>query len=372
MTQSRKRGFLVSILALILAGCMTALTGCSEVMPDPQLSSSEEESSLPDESSSEENSSDENDVSEGNLNPMTGLYDLPDEAVGKRPVSIMINNIKIALPQSGISSADIIYEMPVEGGITRMMAVFADYTSIPTTGSIRSSRHNYLELVLPYDSIYVHFGGSTIAYDKIAEYGMKTVDGLKLSSAYYIQDKAVAAAKGKEHSYYIDSEHLQKALADYEIRTDLEGDAVPAFHFDQAYAAPAAATACSELKLPITGYITATFQYDAEKDAYKKLEFGANHIDANTGETVMVHNVFVLYTNIYTIDDKGRQQIDLEGGSGYYITGGKCQEITWSKAGVSEPFVYRDANGGELAVSPGNSWVCIVSDKQKSKAVISE
>ncbi len=371
MKRSRKRGFLVSVLALILAGCMTAFTGCSEVKPDPKPSSSEEESSLP-ESSSSEDSSEEDNTPEGNLNPMTGLYDLPDDAVGKRPVSIMINNIKIALPQSGISSADIIYEMPVEGGITRMMAVFADYKNVPTTGSIRSSRHNYLELVLPYDSIYVHFGGSTIAYEKISQYGMKTVDGLKLSGAYYIQDKAIAAAKGREHSYYVDGEHLQKALADYKIRTDLEKDAVPAFHFDEEYKAPSTAAACSELKVPITGYITATFQYDAEKDAYKKLEFGANHIDANTGETVMVHNVFVLYTNVYTMDKKGHQQIDLNSGSGYYVTGGKCQEITWSKAGISEPFVYCDASGNELSVSPGNSWVCIVSDKQKSKTAVNE
>ena len=53
-----------------------------------------------------------------NVNLLTGLKGLSDEAVGKRPMAIMINNIKASLPQYGIYAADIIYEIVTEGGIT--------------------------------------------------------------------------------------------------------------------------------------------------------------------------------------------------------------------------------------------------------------
>ena len=57
-------------------------------------------------------------------NTLTGKSGLSEEAVGKRPVAVMINNIKASLPQDGIYKADILYEILVEGGITRMMALY--------------------------------------------------------------------------------------------------------------------------------------------------------------------------------------------------------------------------------------------------------
>ena len=81
---------------------------------------------------------------EGNyINRLTGLYDVSEAASGKRPMAVMISNIKAALPQYGISAADIIYEIVVEGGITRMMGVYADYTKVPEICSVRSCRYYY-------------------------------------------------------------------------------------------------------------------------------------------------------------------------------------------------------------------------------------
>ena len=111
-------------------------------------SSRDEESSRPEESAevSQEESREESCVAEetpsteqtGNLNPLTGLADLSDEAVGKRPVAIVINNIKDSLPQYGIAGADIMFEMVAEAGITRLLAIWGDYTQIPNVCSVRS------------------------------------------------------------------------------------------------------------------------------------------------------------------------------------------------------------------------------------------
>jgi hypothetical protein len=87
-------------------------------------------------------------------NPLTGLSGYNENAVGKRPVAIMVNNIKDSLPQYGIEQADVIYEIPVEGGITRLMAVYADYTNVPDVCSIRSCRYYYPIISYGMDAIY--------------------------------------------------------------------------------------------------------------------------------------------------------------------------------------------------------------------------
>ena len=107
--------------------------------------------------------------------PSSG-YD--EAAVGKRPVAIMINNIKAALPQYGIYDADLMVEAVVEGGITRMMAVYSDYTKVPDVCSIRSCRYYYPIFAASFDAIYVHWGSeNNYAIQTLAELGTDRLDG---------------------------------------------------------------------------------------------------------------------------------------------------------------------------------------------------
>ena len=76
----------------------------------------------------------------------------------RRPVAIMINNIIDAIPQYGISKAEVMYEAPVEGGITRLMCIMDDYDNLKRIGSIRSCRIYYTRFALEWDAIYSHFG----------------------------------------------------------------------------------------------------------------------------------------------------------------------------------------------------------------------
>ena len=91
-------------------------------------------------------------------NLLTGNNDLTDEAIGKRPVAVMVNNIPAALPQYGISAADVIFELPVEGNQTRLMALYADYTQVPKVCAIRSCRYYYPAIAKGFDAYYVHWG----------------------------------------------------------------------------------------------------------------------------------------------------------------------------------------------------------------------
>lgn len=147
-----KKRLLSLLLATVLA--MGALAGCGG-------------SSTPSSAGPTEPTPTPQPVTAYNYNLLTGEdkpADLPD---GQRPVAIMINNVQAALPQTGIGSADVIYEMETEGGITRMMAVFSDYTKVPLVGPVRSARDQFIQFVLPLNAIFVHIGGSTYANEML-------------------------------------------------------------------------------------------------------------------------------------------------------------------------------------------------------------
>ena len=119
-------------------------------------------------------------------NPLTGEA-VPEDISNNRPVMVMLNNLKQALPQSGNSQADIIYEILEEGGITRMLAVYQDISSVEgNLGTIRSTRPYYVTLVASHDGILVHAGGSGAAYDKIEDLNVYDLDALnRLGDCYY-------------------------------------------------------------------------------------------------------------------------------------------------------------------------------------------
>ena len=140
------RGFRKLTAALLLAAL--AVSGCSskekeetaEATPTPEIQA--EETATPTPTSTPEPTEEPEplvpDVPEGMVTSyLTGEY-VPEEIGRRRPAAIMINNIEASLPQWGISHAGIIYEAPVEGGITRMMAIFEDYDSLERIGSVRS------------------------------------------------------------------------------------------------------------------------------------------------------------------------------------------------------------------------------------------
>ena len=92
-------------------------------------------------------------------NELTGLP-IDEEYVNKRPIRVMINNLEGAQPLLGVSDADLIYECPVEGGITRLLAIFKNPKGIQKIGSVRSARPYFINIAQGLDAIYMHIGGS--------------------------------------------------------------------------------------------------------------------------------------------------------------------------------------------------------------------
>ena len=294
--------------------------------------------------------------------PLTGLG-MDEDISARRPVAVMLNDLKAAQPQLGVSKADLIYEMPAEGGITRMVAVYQSLEGVGNLGSIRSTRAYYLELALGHDALLVHAGGSPEAYEDIPAWGVDNMDGVNGGSDAKIfwRDPERRKTMGYEHSLLTSGEAVQGYLDEGHFRTEHQEGYAEALRFTED-GTPQGGTAASHVELCYSSYKTATFDYDAAAGRYLVGQFGGAYIDGSSGQQVGVTNVLALETRIRPIpgDSAGRMRAELTGsGSGTFFCGGQSIPIRWEKASRNDPFVYRTEDGRLLELGRGVSYIGI-------------
>ena len=303
---------------------------------------------------------------ESGRNPLTG-EPMDEELAARRPVAVMLNNIKAALPQLGNSQADIIYECLAEGGITRMLGVYQAPQDVEMIGSIRSSRPYYLELALGHDALYIHAGGSDDAYSKMSAWGVDHFDAVRgpylgnsPGSNMMWRDADRRKNNGLEHSVVATGESIETYLPDSVRRDHEEGYRYPQQFADDG--APAGGETANTVKVPFSSYKTGVFTYDEAQKQYLVSEYGNPYIDGSTGQQVGVTNVLVVKTACKATGDYlAHITVDLTGsGEGYFACGGKLVPITWSKADRNSPFVYTTQSGESLVLGRGSSYVNIV------------
>lgn len=298
------------------------------------------------------------------FNPLSGLPMTDPSRVTMRPVGAMINNIKIANPQIGINSADLYYEMVAEGGITRMLVVFADPRSVPELGSIRSARSDFIDFAGGIDAILVHAGASYAARAQLNKQKTAHIDMDEVPEAFW-RDAAWRRDRGYEHSVKTTGERLTAAIAKLGIRSAIKDPALTAFRF-QPYGtvnppADPAANPATTVTVVFSDYNTATFRYDAQAKLYTKSQLGSVQTDVADGKPLTVTNVFVLRTTIKSIDETVLRDANLTSGTGYYISNGARVPIKWKKGTTNEPFVFTREDGSPLLVNRGKSYVCVQS-----------
>lgn len=306
------------------------------------------------------------------VNPLTGLP-MEEEWERLRPVAVMLNDLRAAQPQLGVSQADLIYEVPAEGGITRMLAVFQSLDGVGNLGSIRSVRAYYLELALGLDALLVHAGGSPEAYEDIAAWGVDNMDGVNGGSdaGIFWRDAARRKNAGYEHSLLTSGEKVQAYLNAGHFDVEHRAGYTGALSFTED-AVPAGGTAAERVSVKYSQYKTATFTYDAASEKYLVGQFGGDYVDGNTGGQVGVTNVLALETDMHVIsgDTYGRLAVDLTGGSGTCFCGGVAQRIRWSKGGRNDPMVFRREDGTALSLGRGNTYICLF-DPDTGKLTVS-
>lgn len=302
------------------------------------------------------------------LNPLTGEALQNKEAIGKRPIAIMVENSPQARPQWGLSTPDIVIEGLAEAGITRMMWLYSDVNNIPKVGPTRSARHDYVELAESLDAIYVHFGGSPYAYDAIKRDKVQDIDGVKADGQYFKRDTSRKVSK--EHTAYTKGEWLAKAIDKKDIRTEIKEKAANPFHFVSAKRTLAGG-ACKNISVTFSQNYKHTFKFN-ESDGLYYNHMNADEMKDANGKTMAVSNVLVLYTSVSPVQgsSKGHVDWDLSKGVGVYVSNGTYQNIQWSKGGPSAQLKLMDENGKPLELNPGKSWIGFVPTAQKGNTTI--
>jgi len=274
----------------------------------------------------------------------------------RRPFAVMINNVEKALPQSGIGQASILYEAIVEGNITRMMAVFEDTTELEKAGPIRSARHNYIDFAMDNEAIFVHYGWSIFAENKISDLGLKTLNGL---SSY---EKTVfyrATDRQAPHNVYTSGEMLEAGVTAVGIEPLLSENYEGRLSFFKEDTVPGTGTTANNVSIPFTS--SSKLVYDHSKGEYAKFEFGAEHVDAQTGEQLYFKNILIQFVDYSTISNEGHQDMALNGsGRAILITNGKAVDITWERESDSDHTKYYHSDGTQTQFNIGKSYFAIV------------
>ena len=280
-----------------------------------------------------------------------------------RPYAIMINNISTARPlQSGLQDAYIMYEIIVEGGITRYLALFLD-ADTERIGSIRSARHYYLDYALENDAIYVHHGQSPQAANDFSKLGVDRIQVNNTSTGW--RDKTLNVSS--EHTLFTSIEKLNNGLGNK--RTTRENDLLLDYSAEEIdLSQKENSTIANSITIVYSNNTTTSYEYDSENKVYKRFVNDKKHTDYVTEEQYTFKNIITYKVDNSDIagDTSGRQNLNNTGsGKGYYISNGYATEIKWEKKCRECQTKYTYSNGEEIIVNDGNTFIQIQPTGQK-------
>ena len=296
-----------------------------------------------------------------------------DESLkNQRPVAIMVDNEKKALPHYGLTQADVVYEMmnsTKNGKITRLMALVKDWKTIEQFGSIRSVRPTNFLLAAEWNAILIHDGGPFY----IDEYAAQPYSS-NISGGFSRIDNG----KAYEFTEYVCTGDIEKRLKSYNYSTEYSdsfGDAHYNFAseskpVDLSQNAASIPAELVDLPFPHNGtYLT----YDADTQLYYYSEYGEPHLDPqNDNAQLCFKNVLLQSCGYSEYDENGYMIFHVYGENqpGYYITNGKAIEITWTKVNPTDTTRYYDLDGNEIKINTGKTYVGIVPDEDWDNLVI--
>ena len=275
----------------------------------------------------------------------------------ERPIAVMINNNKAVWGyQAGIQDAYITYEMIVEGGITRMMAVFKDKNT-ERIASVRSSRHYYLDYALENDAIYVHYGWSPQAQYDISNLGVNNINGISESESSFWRVKD----KRAPHNVATSTAKILSIAERKGYKTTSTKESVLKYVTDEVELTDG--QSAEKITIPYSYSNDVEYTYDATTKRYQRYSKGVKETDWSTGENITTKNIIITFAKNSVLNDgenKDRQTLSNIGTlNGYYITNGKAIKITCEKTSRSAQTMYKDLDGNEIKVNDGNTYVQI-------------
>lgn len=288
-----------------------------------------------------------------------------------RPIAVMIDNHKAALPQGGLNDAYMVYEIIVEGGESRLMALYKG-KNLDKIGPVRSARHYFLDYALENDAIYVHYGWSPQAQSDISSLGVNNINGIFESekSFWRVKDKSAP------HNVATSTEKILAIAERKEYKTKSDTKSVLNYVTDDVNLENG--QKADVITIPYSDSNVVKYTYDSETKRYQRFSKGIEETDWSTKEKVTTKNIIITFARNTTLNDgenKGRQTLYNIGTlDGYYITNGRAIKITCEKDSRYAKTVYKDLEGNEINVNDGNTYVqiCPIDSKVNIEGIEEE
>lgn len=367
------------LLLLSAALACSALTGCGKseeadapAVTDISETTEQEEAEEPEETEEPAEEVVEEETREGMYRSELTNEWIDESLQNQRPVAIMVDNEKTALLHYGLTQADIVYEMmnsTANGEITRFMAIVKDYANITQFGSIRSVRPTNFMIAPEYNAVVIHDGGPFYidAYlknpwvDHLSGGFARINNGKSREFTEYVttgevESRMASAGIDTEYNEYYQGAHWQFASESNPVDLSAASDSMD----------------CTLVDLPFP-HNGSQLDYDAASGTYLYSEYNMKHTDpANGGKQLAFTNVLIQCASHTKYDSNGYMQFNIlnKTGEGYYITGGKAIPVTWSKGHDMDPTRFYDADGNEIKLNTGKTYIALVSDTRWSELVL--
>lgn len=287
----------------------------------------------------------------------------------RRPIAVMYNNIIDAIPHSGISSADIVYEATVEGGLTRLMAIFENYDKVERLGSVRSCRLYYAHWATEYDAIYCHFGQSSYALDFLNSDSVDNLNGMEwVGGTVYFR----SADRYAPHNAFTSPDKIKEGIKLKEYRESYDDSYKGHLKFVEYGTEQKLKKGKSAENIQLSYAINRPwFNYNKKTKLYERYQYGEKHIDDLTNKQVSCKNIIIQYCGFQVLGDGKTLNMNHIGeGTGSYITNGKAIEITWKKDTATSQTKYYNESGEEITLNTGKTWICIVPTGDEANVIM--
>ena len=270
------------------------------------------------------------------------------------PRAVMVENHPDARPLSGISKASLVFEAPVEGGITRLMVLFDPTSTVEEVGPVRSARPYYVEWAQGFHASYFHVGGSPDALTLLAS-GLKNITDINefANGPFFWRD----GNRFAPHNVYTNKE-LMDTITSRKVPTGTT--AITSWHF-----ADAASTTdrgdITTINVKYGGSFNVLWTYDKETGLYGRKVANVIQKDRD-GTIVESENVVVIRTDQQILDSYGRLKVRTTGsGEAVAYRDGKKFPLRWSRAS-GEPIRFSSTDGSEYLFTRGRTWIEVTTD----------
>ena len=267
--------------------------------------------------------------------------------------AIMIENTKDARPHSGIGSADIVYEISVDGwAISRFFAIFGnDHPN--KVGPVRSARVPFAELQKEWKLPFAHFGsaasglGDALSIIRSLNLPIRFDGHQGINDEFYSRDSSRSAP----HNAYFNAENALVKIPSLTY--------APRFKYDDE--SNVIDNIVNEIELKYSSSNRINYKFNETSKSYSRFINDIPMMDTNTNSQVQVTNVIVLHAKHWDVESVRYVLVEFVGeGKAEFFINGKYEVGTWKKSSETEIAKYYDAAGEEVILLPGNTWIQVV------------